>query len=90
MTHFCWTKKSRSLYKRIRNVNIKKYKDVIEFYWSNNGKRQGIKSTNYDKSKYIETKKLFKLSLEYPQFNFGFNWILGLRSDGFFFKKQNK
>jgi len=35
MLHFSWTKKSRSLYRKIRNENIKKYQDVIEFYWSN-------------------------------------------------------
>jgi len=51
--------------KKIRDENIKKYKDVIEFYWSNNDKRQGIKGANYDKYEYIETKKLFKLSFEY-------------------------
>jgi len=38
-------KKSCSLYRKIRDENIKKSKDVIEFYWSNNGKRQGIKGT---------------------------------------------
>jgi len=68
MSHFSWTKKSISLYrkkKKIRDENIKKYKDVIEFYWSNNDKRQGIKGANYDKYECIETKKLFKLSFEY-------------------------
>ena len=69
-----------SLYRKIRDENIKKYKDVIEFHCSNNRKAQGIKGTNYDIYKYIVTRKLFKLSLKYPQFNLGFNWILWLRS----------
>jgi len=48
-------KKNRVLYGKIRDENITKYKDVIEFYWSNNGKCKEIKDTNYDKYKYIET-----------------------------------
>jgi len=38
--------------------------------------KKGIKGTDYDKYKYIEIRKSFKLSLEYPQLNLGFNWIL--------------
>ncbi|KAG4086133.1 hypothetical protein H8356DRAFT_1357300 [Neocallimastix lanati (nom. inval.)] len=57
---------------KIRDENIKKYKEVIGFYWSNNGKHQRIKGTNYNIYKYIETRKLFKPILEYSQFNLGF------------------
>jgi len=46
----------------------------------NNGKRQGIKGTNYDKYKYIEIRELFKLSLKYSQYNLDFNWVLRLTS----------
>ena len=35
---------------------------------------------NCDIYKYIETRKLFKVSLKYPQFNLNFNWIIRLRS----------
>jgi len=32
--------------------------NIIEFFWSNNGIRQGIKGPNYNKLKYNETIKL--------------------------------
>jgi len=68
------------LYKKIKKKNITKLKDVIESYWSEVGKFQWIKVTNYDNFKFINTINLFELSLEYPHLSLGFNWILGLRA----------
>jgi len=68
------------LYKKIRKKNITKFKDIIESYWSDIGKLKGIKGMNYDNFKFINTRNFFKLSLEYPYFSFGFNWILRLRA----------
>jgi len=66
------------LYKKIKKKNINKFKDVIESYWSDVGKFQGIKGTNYDNFKFINTRNLFKLNHEYPHLDLGFNWILRL------------
>jgi len=68
------------LYKKIKKKNITKFKDVIESYWSDVCKFQGIKGMNYDNFKFINTRNLFKLSLEYPYLSLGFNWILRLRA----------
>ena len=73
MLRFSQLKKSLVLYKKIRKKNITKFKDVIESYWSDVAKFQGIKSTNYDNFKFINTRNIFKLSLEYPHLSFGFN-----------------
>jgi len=35
---------------------------------------------NYDDFKFINTRNLFKFSLEYPHLSLGFNWILRLRA----------
>jgi len=63
-------------------MNITKFKDVIESYWSDVAKFQGIKDMNYDNFnnfKFINTiRNLLKFSLEYPHLNLGFNWILRL------------
>ncbi|KAG4098970.1 hypothetical protein H8356DRAFT_1424142 [Neocallimastix lanati (nom. inval.)] len=59
--------------------NITKFKDVIESYWFDVAKFQGIKGTNYDYFKFINTRNLFNLSLEYLHLSLGFNWILRLR-----------
>jgi len=47
----------------------------IKYYWSDVGKFHGIKGTKYDRYKFINTRNLFKLSLEYPHLSLGFNWI---------------
>jgi len=39
-----------------------------------------LKGVNYDNFKFINTRNLFKLSLEYPHISLGFNWILRLRA----------
>jgi len=70
--HWC---SSRKLGKK----NITKFKDVIESYWFDVAKFQGIKGTNYDYFKFINTRNLFNLSLEYLHLSLGFNWILRLR-----------
>jgi len=74
------------LFKKIKKKNITKFKDVIESYWSDVGKFQGIKGMNYDNFKFINTRNLFKLSLEYPHLSLGFNCILKLRAG---YKIQN-
>jgi len=57
-----------SPFRRITDENIKKYKYVIEFYWSNNGQRHGIKGRNYDKYKNIlKQENYLSSALEYPQ-----------------------
>jgi len=53
MPHYSWSKKSLMLYKKIKKKNITKFKDVIESYWSDVGKFQGIKGMNYDNFKFI-------------------------------------
>lgn len=37
---YSWAEKSRFLFKKIKKENIKRYKDIIEFYWLNRGNRQ--------------------------------------------------
>jgi len=59
--------------KKKKKKKKKKYKDVIEFYWSINGKRQGIK----DKKLIINTNILKQenyssSALNISQFNFKF------------------
>jgi len=80
MPRYSWSKKSLVLYKKIKKKNITKFKDVIESYWSDVGKFQRIKSTNYDNFKFINTRNLFKLNFEYPHLSLGFNRILRLRA----------
>jgi len=80
MLRYSWSKKSLMLYKKIKKKNIAKFKDVIESYWSDVDKFQGIKGMNYDNFKFINIRNVFKLSLEYPHLSLGFNWILKLRA----------
>ena len=72
MPRYSWSKKTQVLYKKIKKKNIAKFKDAIESYWSDVGKFQGFKGMNYDNFKYINTRNLFKLSLEYPHLSLGF------------------
>jgi len=51
----------------------------MESYWSDVAKFQGIKDTNYDNFSFINTRNLFKLSLEYHHLSLGFNLILRLK-----------
>ena len=37
---YSWAEKSRFFFKKIKKENIKRYKDIIEFYWLNRGNRQ--------------------------------------------------
>ena len=53
MPRYFWSKKSLVLYEKIKKKNITKFKDVIESYWSDVGKFQGIKGMNYDNFKFI-------------------------------------
>ena len=56
----------------IYNLNIiTKFKDVIETYWSNFGKFQGIKGTNNDNFKFINIRNLFSLECPHLSFDFG-------------------
>ena len=80
MPCYSWSKKSLVLYKKIKKKNITKFKDIIESYWSDVDKFQGIKGTNYDNFKFRNTRNSFKLSLEYSHLSLGFNWILRLRA----------
>ena len=79
MPKYSWAKESRTLYKKIKKRKIKNYKDIIEAYWSDIAKKQGIKGENYDNSKFIQSRVLFNLSNKYTKFSLGFNWILCLR-----------
>jgi len=81
MPHYSWWKKSYwGSTRKLRKRNITKFKDVIESYWSDVVKFQGIKCSNYDNFKFINTRNLFKLSLEYTQLSLDFNEILRLRA----------
>jgi len=79
MPYYPWTKESRTLYKKVRKYNCVKYEDIKEYYWNSISKFQGIKGQNYDNAKFVNNKSIILLSLEYPQFNLGFSWIIRLR-----------
>jgi len=49
MPRYSRSKNSLVLYNKIKKKKFTKFKDVIESYWSDVGKFQGIKGTNYDK-----------------------------------------
>jgi len=80
MPRYSCSKKSLVLYKKIKKKNITKFRDVLESYWSDVSKFQGIKGMNYDNFKFINTRNLFKLSLECPHLSLGLIWILRLRA----------
>jgi len=69
MSHYSWTKESKSLNKKLIKRNFKKVKEVKEDYWINNG----IKALKYTNNKYPNTKCLFLLSYDKPHLSFGIN-----------------
>ena len=74
--NFFWTKKSHTLYRKIKIKNITKFSDVVEIYWFNIATKQGIKGTSYDKSKFIHTRTLFNHSLFLIFFFNGYNFYI--------------
>jgi len=61
---YSWSKKSQVLRNKIKKKNITKFKYFIESYWPDVGKFQGIKGMNHYTFKFINTRNLFKLSIE--------------------------
>jgi len=78
MPYYSWTKESRTLYKKIKKYKYIIYDDALERYWKSVSKFQGIKGQNYYSNNFSNNKAIIMLSLKYPQFNFGFSWIIRL------------
>ncbi len=80
MSHYSWTKESKSLSKKLVKRNLKNVKEVKEDYWKNSPLNNGIKALRYTNNKFSDTKCLFRLSYDKPQLNLGINWILRIRA----------
>jgi len=81
MSHYSWTKESKSLNKKLIKRNLKNVKEVKEDYWINSPTNNGIKALRYNNNKFSDTKYLFRLSYDKPHLNLGINWILRIRAD---------
>ena len=81
MSHYSWTKETRTLRRKLKKNNLKSTKEVKEYYWKNSSTNKGIKAQKYKKCKYSDTKKLFRLSFIKPHLNLGINWILRIRAN---------
>jgi len=80
MSHYSWTKESKSLNKKLTKRNLKNVKEVKEDYWINSPTNKGIKVLRYNNNKFSDTKYLFLLSYDKPHLNLGINWILRIRA----------
>ena len=69
MSHYSWTKESKSLNKKLKDKDIKNIKEIKENYWRNSFKNNDTKATKYTNNKFSDTKRLFRLSYNKPQLN---------------------
>ncbi|ORX54320.1 hypothetical protein BCR36DRAFT_441226, partial [Piromyces finnis] len=74
---YTWCKSSRTLDKKLKKHGD--VKAVKNFYWKDL-KGNSIKAQYYNDNKFIETKDFIKLCYEYPEFAYGFYWLLKARS----------
>ncbi len=84
LSHYSWTKETRTLYKKLKKKNCNSTLDIKKLYWNNILKFQGIKGQNYEINKFIHNRQIIIFSIQYPQFNLGFSWIIRLRC-GFYY-----
>ena len=79
LSHHSWTKESNILRKKLSSFNCNNSKSIKEFYWNNILQFQGIKGQNYNNNKFSYNRQIVLFSIQYPQFNLGFSWIIRLR-----------
>ena len=79
LSHYSWTKKSRSLHKKLKKKNIKNTDEIKEEYWLNSTLNNGSKTLRYTNFQFQNSTKITRIGFEKPHLNLGINWIIRIR-----------
>ena len=79
MSHYSWTKESRSLQKKLIKKNIKDIKSIKEDYWINSPLNNGSKALSYTNNQYRNSNRITLIGFLKPHLNLGITWIIRIR-----------
>ena len=79
LSHYSWTKESRSLHKKLKKKNIKNTDEIKEEYWLNSPLNNGSKALRYTNFQFQNSTKITRIGFEKPHLNLGINWIIRIR-----------
>ena len=75
--HYMWTRSSRTLVGKLNKHENDR--NIKNFYWEDL-KKDSIKIKSYDDYNFEKTSEYLKLCYEYPEYSYGFYWLLKARS----------
>jgi len=79
LSHYLWTKESRSFHMKLKKKNIKNTDEIKEEYWLNSPLKNGSKALRYTNSQFQNSTKITRIGFEKSHLNLGINWIIRIR-----------